>query len=187
MKDTHMNLTASVRIVLVASLVVASSALAGLTKVGDGVASFKGVGPAGFKIEGKTKTVDVKDDGKSLTVVVGLKDLETGISLRDSHMREKYLEVDKFPEATLAIAGDQVKWPEDGKSSEGSAKGSFSVHGVSKEITFKYKITNSGGTYAVEGEAPVNFKDHGVNVPSYMGITVKPDITILSKFNAKKG
>jgi polyisoprenoid-binding protein YceI len=182
-----MTLTTSFRAVLIASLVLASSALAGLSKTGEGQASFKGVGPAGFKIEGKTKSVDLKDDGKALTVVVGLKDLETGISLRDNHMREKYLEVDKFPEATLVVPADQVKWPEDGKSTDGSAKGTFTVHGVSKEVTFKYKITAAGDTYTVEGEAPVNFKDHGVNVPSYMGITVKPDITILSKFNAKKG
>lgn len=173
--------------VAVLAVSLASTAFAGLTKTGEGQASFKGVGPAGFKIEGKTKSVDLKDDGKTLTVVVGLKDLETGISLRDSHMREKYLEVDKFPEATLTVATNAVTWPEDGKTSEGSAKGTFTVHGVSKEVSFKYRISNGGGTYSVEGEAPVNFKDHGINVPTYMGITVKPDITILSKFNAKKG
>ncbi len=181
-----MTLTTSLKTAVVASLLVVSSAFAGLTKAGEGVASFKAVGPAGFKLEGKTKSIDVKEDGKAITVVVSLKDLETGISLRDSHMREKYLEVEKFPDATLVVPVDQVKWPEDGKSSEGSAKGTFSVHGVSKEVTFKYKAVASGDTYAIEGEAPVNFKDHGVSVPSYMGITVKPDIVVFSKFNAKK-
>jgi polyisoprenoid-binding protein YceI len=182
-----MTRTVSVRALLLASVVVGSTALAGLSKTGDGLATFKAVGPAGFKLEGKTRSIDLKDDGKALTVVVSLKDLETGISLRDSHMREKYLEVEKFPDATLVVPVDQVKWPEDGKSSEGSAKGTFSVHGVSKEVTFKYKVVASGDTYAIEGEAPVNFKDHGVSVPSYMGITVKPDIVVFSKFNAKKG
>lgn len=170
-----------------AAVLATTSALAGWSKVGEGSAAFKGVGPAGFKIEGKTKSVDVKDDGKALTVTVSLKDLETGIELRDRHMREKYLEVDKHPDATLTVPLDAVKWPDDGKTSEGEAKGTFAVHGKSKEITFKYKVTNAQGTYAVEGEAPINFKDFEVNVPSYMGITVKPDITVVSKFNAKKG
>jgi polyisoprenoid-binding protein YceI len=170
-----------------AALLVTSSALAGWTKVGDGAASFKGVGPAGFKIEGVTQSISLKDDGKALTVVVSLKDLTTGIELRDKHMREKYLEVGTHPEATLTVPIDAITWAEDGKSSEGSAKGTFSVHGKTKEVSFKYKIKNSGGTYAVEGEAPINFKDFDVSVPSYLGITVKPDITILSKFNAKKG
>jgi polyisoprenoid-binding protein YceI len=189
MKGTsHMKLIpSSMRSVLGAVLVLASStALAGMTKSGEGMAMFKGVGPAGFKIEGKTNSVDLKDDGKTLTVVVGLKDLDTGIDLRNKHMRDKYLEVEKYPEATLAVPLDSVKWPEDGKSTSGEAKGTFSVHGKSKEISFKYKVANAGGTFTVEGDAPVNFKEHDVNVPSYMGITVKPDITIVAKFTAKK-
>lgn len=129
----------------------------------------------------------MKDDGKAITVTVGLKDLETGIDLRDKHMREKYIDVEKYPEATLVVPLDQVKWPEDGKSGEGEAKGTFGMHGKTKEISFKYKISNTGGTYAIDGEAPVNFKEFDINVPSYMGITVKPDITVFAKFNAKKG
>lgn len=184
-------MTTSLRaLVTTAVLVFAGTALAGWTKTGDSVASFTGKGPAGFKIEGKTKSVDVKDDGKALTVVVGLKDLETGIELRDKHMREKYLEVEKHASATLTVPFDAVTWPEDGKTSESVEgklpKGTFALHGKSKEISFKYKITNAGGVYTIVGEAPVNFNEYDVKVPSYMGITVKPDITVLTTFSVKK-
>ena len=177
-------------LLMTAVLVFAGTALAGWTKTGDSVATFTGKGPAGFKIEGKTKSVDVKDDGKALTVVVSLKDLETGIDLRDKHMREKYLEVEAHPSATLTVPLNAVTWPEDGKTAESDEKnlpkGTFALHGKSKEISFKYKITNSGGTYTVVGEAPVNFNEYDVKVPSYMGITVKPDITVLATFSVKK-
>jgi polyisoprenoid-binding protein YceI len=174
-------------------LVFGGPALAGWTKSGESVASFRGVGPAGFKIEGKTKSVEVKDDGKALTVVVGLKDLETGISLRDNHMRQKYLEVDANEVnavATLTVPLSEVTWPDDGKTVEADPKklpkGTFALHGKSKEVSFKYKITNSGGTFTVVGEAPINFNEYDVKVPSYMGITVKPDITVFTTFNLKK-
>lgn len=176
----------SFRSLVVLALLLTTSAFAGWTKAGDGSASFKGIGPAGFKIEGSTPNVSLKDDGKTLTVVVNLKELATGIELRDKHMRDKYLEVEKFPEATLAVPLDAITWAADGAKSDGTAKGTFSVHGKSKEVSFKYKMTNTGGTVAIEGEAAVNFKDFDVNVPSYMGITVKPDITVFSKFSAKK-
>lgn len=169
------------------ALALAATASAGWTQTGDAAAGFTGTGPAGFKLEGKTKAVTVKDDGKALTVVVGLKDLETGIALRDKHMREKYIEVDKHPEATLAVPLDALKVPEDGASLEAEAKGTFTVHGVSKELAFKYKASCKGGTCDVEGTAQANFKDHGVNVPSYMGITVKPGITVRARFQVKKG
>jgi polyisoprenoid-binding protein YceI len=163
----------------------ASAAWAGWSVVGEGEAGFSGSGPAGFKIDGKTKLLSVKDDGKNLSVVVGLKDLDTGITLRDKHMRDKYLEVEKFPEATLTVPLDGVKLA-DG-TNEGEGKGTFTCHGVTKDATFKYKATCKGGECDVEGTAPVNMNDHGVNVPSYMGITVKPNITVRATFKAKKG
>ena len=135
-------------------------------------------------MEGKTKAVDVKDDGKNLTVTVGLKDLDTGIGLRDSHMRDKYIEVAKFPDAVLVVPLANLKESADGAEAEG--KGTFTVHGVSKDISFKYKATCKAGTCDVEGTAGVNIKDHGINVPSYMGITVKPDITVSVTFQVKK-
>ncbi len=174
---------------LVAALVMVTSAaaLAGWTK-GDGAtsASFNGTGPMGFKIDGKTKAVEVKDDGKTLSVIVPLKDLETGISLRDRHMREKYLETDKFPEAKLDVPVDSLKVPEDGKSLDGEGKGTFSVHGQTKEITFKYKATCKAGVCDVDGQADINYKDYGINVPSYMGVTVKPELVVKTTFQVKK-
>lgn len=176
------------RLVTALTMLVGAAAFAGWAK-GDGAtsASFSGTGPMGFKIDGKTKAVDVKDDGKVLSIVVNLKDLDTGISLRDRHMREKYLEVEKFPEAKLDVPVDSLKVPEDGKSLDGEGKGTFSVHGQSKEITFKYKATCKAGVCDVEGQADINYKDYGINVPSYMGVTVKPELVVKTTFQVKKG
>jgi len=171
-----------------AALVLAGTALAGWTKTGESVASFKGSGPAGFKIEGKTRSLDVTDDGKSLSVAVGLKDLETGIDLRDRHMRDNYLKVgEKGNEsAVLTVPVDAITWPEDGKATKGAAKGTFALHGKTKEVSFSYSISNAGGTYAISGEAPINFNEFGIEVSSYMGITVKPNITVFATFSVKK-
>ncbi len=166
-------------------LVLSSTALAGWSKAGDSSAQFIGSGPAGFKITGKTQTVDVKDDGKALIITVSLKDLETGIGLRDRHMRDKYLEVDKFPDATLSVPLDALEVPADGQTVEAEAKGTFSLHGQTQEVAFTYKATNVKGTFTVEGQAPINFKAFGINVPSYMGITVKPDLTVTTRFVAR--
>jgi len=175
------------RLTTLLTLLAATVALAGWTKTGDAVAGFSGKGPAGFKIDGTTKTVDVKDDGTNLTVTVSMKDLETGIGLRDRHMREKYIQVDKFPDATLVVPDASLKAPADGKSASGEGKGKFTVHGVTRDCTFKYDISCAGGTCKVKGTAPVNFNEHGIKVPSYMGITVKPDIEIRAEFQLKKG
>lgn len=36
-------------------------------------------------------------------IVVDLRNLRTGTSLRDRHAQEKYLEVDKYPEALVQV------------------------------------------------------------------------------------
>jgi polyisoprenoid-binding protein YceI len=174
------------RLTLAIVTLSAAAALAGWTKEGDAQATFSGSGPAGFKIDGKTPDVSVKDDGKNFMVAVNLKTLTTGIGLRDSHMREKYLEVEKFPEATLSVPLSSIKL-EDGKVNEAEAKGTFSVHGKSKEVSFKYKANCKASVCDIEGSLPLNMKEFDVNVPSYLGVTVKPDITIKTTFKAKKG
>ncbi len=181
-----MPITRALRSLPLVLFAFSGTALAGWSKAGESTADFSGSGPAGFKITGKTQTVDVKDDGKALTVTVSLKDLETGIGLRDRHMRDKYLEVDKFPDATLSVPLDALKVPADGQVVEAEAKGTFSLHGQTKEVSFTYKATNAKGTFTVEGQAPINYRDFGINVPSYMGITVKPDLTVTTRFVAKK-
>jgi polyisoprenoid-binding protein YceI len=174
------------RILVALAAVTLSTTAFGWSKAGDSSATFSGKGPAGFKIEGKTKAVEVKDEGGKLSVIVGLKDLDTGIELRNKHMRDKYLEVEKFPDARLDVAADALKVPGDGESVESTAKGTFSLHGKTKDVSFKYKAQCKAGACDIDGTADINFNDFGVNVPSYMGITVKPDITVRAQFQVKK-
>lgn len=144
-------------------------------------AGFSGVGPAGFTIDGTTSSVTVTDDGRSFTVVVDLASVKTGISLRDEHMREKYLHVDRFPSAVLTVGRAAVALPDEG-SRDGTATGSMSIHGVTKEQPFTFKATCAKRVCDVAGTAKLNFNDFGVAVPSYLGITVKPNVTVTAKF-----
>ena len=43
-----------------------------------------------------------------------------------------------------------------------------------------------GDTYQVTGTVPLNMKDFDINVPSYLGQTVKPDIETTVSFSCKK-
>ena len=47
----------------------------------------------------------------NVVITVPLANLSTGIGLRDHHMKEKYLEVQKYPSATLTIARSALKFP----------------------------------------------------------------------------
>ena len=169
---------------LFAALTFSLVAAAKLNKTGGATAGFHASGPAGMSIDGRTSDVSVGDDGSSVTVVVKLASLDTGMGLRDKHTKE-YLEVDTHPTAELKVARSALKFPAAGAESSGDAKGSLKIHGQTKDVTFHYSAKLDGDTYTVKGSAGVNINDFGIKTPSYLGVSVKPDITLNVNFSAK--
>jgi polyisoprenoid-binding protein YceI len=162
----------------------ASFALAAWTQEGAGSATFDAKGPAGFKIHGEAKKVAVADDGKALSVTIEVKDVDTDNSLRNKHMLED-MGAEQFPKIILSVPADALK-SEDGKTIDAEVSGTFTIHGQSKKVAFKYSANCKAGSCAVEGSAPINLNDFGVKIRSYLGITVKPDIVVGARFSVKK-
>jgi polyisoprenoid-binding protein YceI len=160
-----------------------AAAAAKLNKTGASSTSFKVAGPAGLSIEGRTADMTVVDDGTTVTITVPLGNLSTGIGLRDEHTK-RALETDKYATVSLALARAQLKFPGAGAESSGDAKGALLLHGQTKDVTVHYTAKNAGGTIAVAGSMRINMKEFGVNPPSYLGVSVKPDVDVNTGFQA---
>ena len=175
---------------LLSALTVASiltgaiAADAALSRDGASSVTFVAVGPAGMKIEGTTSDLSTKDDGTQLRVTVPLQNLTTGMSLRDRHMKDKYLEVPTYPSAELLVARSDLKFPADGASSSGEAPAKLNLHGVARDVKFKYSADNKGGTYGIKGGFSIDMNDYKIEVPSYLGVTVKPQVEVKAAFSA---
>ena len=172
-----------------ATLVVLSAAGladAKLAKTGDEPSvAFHAVGSVpGMKIDGSTNELNVTDDGTNVKIIVPLAKLDTKISLRNDHMRNKYLEVGTYPNAELTVARGSLKFPAVGASSQGDATGTMKIHGKEKQVTFHYAAGNSGGKITVKGSVHLNINDYGIVIPSYAGVTMKPDLDVEVSFVA---
>jgi polyisoprenoid-binding protein YceI len=168
-------------------LVGASAAFAGWSKSGASEIRFSARGTGGFSFTGTTPDLEVQDDGKLLTLTVPLKNLTTGIALRDRHMKENYLEVDKHPTTSLVVAFETLKLPAGAGPLKGEAKGRYTLRAVTKEVPFTYEGTcDATGLCQVKGELKLNITDYGIKVPSYLGITVKPDVVVHATFAMKR-
>lgn len=176
----------SLPLMLTLAALLALPALAATQKKGDSSATFTGKGPAGFKLEGKTSDLKLEDDGQVLRIIVPLENMKTGIDLRDRHMREKYLEVQKYPNAVLEVPWAEIKLPAEGQSTTAKGKGKMTLHGKTQEVPFTYTIHRKGNEYQVTGNTPLNIKSFGIDIPNYMGITVKPDIETVVSFTATR-
>ena len=119
----------------------------------------------------KAKTNEVKGEatltGDTVTadnIVVKLVGLKTGISLRDKHATEKYLEVGKFPDAVLTNAT--------GKGGKG--RGKLKIRGIEKDVEGTYKIEGS----ELIADFIIKLSEYGINGVKYMGVGVNNEVTL---------
>jgi polyisoprenoid-binding protein YceI len=169
---------------LFAALSFSLVAAAKLSTTGAPTAGFRASGPGGINIDGKTSDLKVADDGKSVTITVGLGALDTGMGLRNDHTK-KALEVDQFPTAELTVARSELKFPAAGAESSGDAKGKLKIHGQTKDVSFHYSAKLDGDTLTVKGSSKVDMTDFGIKTPSYLGVGIKPGIELTVAFQAK--
>jgi polyisoprenoid-binding protein YceI len=106
---------------------------------------------------------------------VDLRTLKTGIGVRDRHMRDNYLEVEKAPGFEMAtIEGIQIE-KLDGKT---SFNGTLVLHGERRAVTGLATIARKSGGYSVEAEFPVKVSDFNIPKPTYLGVGVQDRIKI---------
>ena len=159
------------------ALVAAAPASAALTNSGDARVVFKAAGPAGLSFEGKGRDIKLKEEGGSVVVSVKLDGIATGIELRDRHMKEKYLETAKYPTATLEVDKAKLHFP-DGGAVSGSADGKLTLHGVTRQVKVSYRADGDSKQAKVDGSMRINMKDFKIEVPNYLGVTVKPMVDV---------
>ncbi|HEY3234180.1 MAG TPA: YceI family protein [Polyangiaceae bacterium] len=176
------------QLVLASSLAVLTAAWmahARLVDAGDLDVGFLAVGPAGMKIRGSAPSLKANEQDKKIKVTVPVTNLETGIKLRNKHLR-RYLEADKFPNATLVVGRGKLKFPEGEQSVEARATGDFTLHGVTKPLAFTYRAKRTGSDYHVQALADIDIRNFKVEVPCYLGVCVEPNIKLKVKFKLRE-
>lgn len=175
---------------LVSTVTYASIRSLDLSK-GESRVEFLAVGkPSMIKIKGKGGPLAGKlnIDGPKVSglIDIALATFDTGIELRNSHMKEKYLHIDKYPKAQLTLS--KVNLPQDWNSkanlSDVDFDGLLKLHGVEKPVSGKLSLTKLENK--IDGKALFKFKisDFGIDVPSYAGIKVTDEVSVESSFKA---
>jgi len=119
---------------------------------------------------------------------VDLKTLDTGISLRNRHMLDNYLEVQKggdFEVATLSqIDISQFKPGVTDGPTPFTAR--LRLHGTTQAVTGMVKLIMRGSSVRVEATFPVRLSDYGIADPRHLGVGVKNEIAVHALFLANR-
>lgn len=132
---------------------------------------------------------DEADITKSaVTATIKADSIDTGIEQRDTHLKTAdFFDVAKYPEITF-----QSKRVEK-KGSQLIVTGTFTMHGVSKEISIPFtlngKYTSPGvkwPTYGFSARLVLNRRDYGINwqhntVPNWVGDEVEIELDLITR------
>ena len=142
-------------------------------------------GTAGLHIQGTTHEFDVLEQEENLVFQVALSHLDTGIGLRNRHLRD-HLDVEHFPRAELRVPRRVVVFPASGNSSEADVQGTLTLHGVSRPCSVHYRAEQGLlGEIRVRGTTQIDMRDFGIEAPSYLGIRVEPAVAVQIDFSVR--
>jgi polyisoprenoid-binding protein YceI len=113
-------------------------------------------------------------------LVVDMKTLDTGIGLRDDHMRNEYLEVGKGPGFDKAVLSGLHLGDVDPDSFQGRAPftGDLALHGVKALVKGQAEVHREGSSLRVEASFPVTLADFGIPKPQYLGVGVRSEVQV---------
>ena len=159
--------------------------------LGTGSVEFHATGhPSAIKIVGKGTAPHGKMTFTSSNVAgeasFELASLDTGIETRNHHMKEKYLEVQKFPQAKLTILQLALAGPlqENQILDQVPFSGKLSLHGVERPISGTARLEKKGNQVSVSAQFSLKIKDFGITEPAFAGISMADDVQIIVQSTA---
>jgi polyisoprenoid-binding protein YceI len=107
-------------------------------------------------------------------VSMDLATIDTGIALRNQHLRENYLEVAKGEGYNKAVLSDIQLADASGETFDGTTPftGTMLLHGVKKPVAGTVEIHSEGTSRRVRAEFPLVLTDWSVTPPEYLGVGV---------------
>jgi polyisoprenoid-binding protein YceI len=126
-------------------------------------------------------------DKNLLDFYVDLNTLDTGIGLRDRHMRDNYLETKKYPFAEFTGTMESIPRLSVGESKPVVATGIFKIHGVQKEISVKGTIKMlPANELFLEASFPILLGDFKIEIPSVVFYELAEEQLVTIQANLKK-
>jgi len=102
-------------------------------------------------------------------------------ALMKEHFNESYIESDVYPKATFE--GKIVGFDRSNKGTQTKMiKGTFKMHGVSKQLEIKTKIQRTGDRYTLTGTFETLVKHYNIKIPPLLAGNIADTISINFRF-----
>lgn len=136
-------------------------------------------------IDGYLYFVDNLVDSSQLYFEVDLRTIDTGIGLRNRHMRENYLETDKYP---LAAYTGKITDAErvEGNLYKVKVEGEMDIHGVKRKQNVEGTVDMSNNEIKISTNFIVKLTDHKIDIPKLMFFKIDENMDLHLNFYLEK-
>jgi polyisoprenoid-binding protein YceI len=110
-------------------------------------------------------------DSITVSIAVDMASLDTGLALRDRHMRDNHLQVDRFPNGTFvggSLSGLSAASLTGGGPVTGTIAGRLTLHGVERRITALFEMRLKDGGLHIVAHFPVKLADYAIPRPQML-------------------
>jgi polyisoprenoid-binding protein YceI len=111
----------------------------------------------------------------SVDVKADLRQLQSDKAMRDERIRTDGLQSDEFPIAEFKLTSPIVfsSRPAAGTRATMHARGTLTLHGVTRDVTIPLQARWSGDQIEVAGSLPIQFADYDISTPTTFLATVE--------------
>ncbi|MCW1884850.1 YceI family protein [Luteolibacter flavescens] len=138
----------------------------------------------GFKtFTGHFTVKDGKPVGNDHKVVIDMNSTWSDSDKLTEHLKAPdFFDVEKFPQTTFDVTELTA-----GENGAYTVAGNFTLHGVTKNITFPATVTESGDTVTIKAEFDIKRKDFGIVYPGKAEDLIRDEVVIRLDLTAKPG
>jgi len=118
---------------------------------------------------------------KTVAFIVPIRGFKFKDDLMQEHFNEKYMESDKYPNATYAgKINEDVDLSKDGIY-EVSSTGKLTIHGVEKEVTQHATVLVKNGEISMVSNFPISIKDYNITIPKLLFQNIADTVAVKIK------
>lgn len=118
---------------------------------------------------------------------VDLATLDSGIELRNSHLRGTYLELERGPDFQHAVLSGIVlddPLPDGAGRHDADFSGTLSLHGMERPIEGEVELRRGDGQMRVEATFSISLEAFDIPPPRYLGVGVRDTVEVTVAFDA---
>jgi polyisoprenoid-binding protein YceI len=133
-----------------------------------------GLGPDGFVVE-------------QIEAIVPVRSLETGMALRDDHMRRYIFTTAGGDIPDVQFSGDRAECAtSDRRRATCTVSGALTIRGTAKPFVMTVTISEENGTVRAAGSGIVKLSDYGIEQPSQLGVRTTDEVKLKLELTARR-